>query len=373
MKPPMKNLTIFFLIVFLFVSCVKDDMEDIIQNLDLPDDVTFTYLPTDLSKMGTFAAIGQIQGIPKAHGGFTLKSISYSTADIPVYAMSDGVIVNIRWESIAYGNDAPEEFRGTEYDDYALDIALTKTAKMHYGHLQKLAPEILQEAGELKFGRGVPNHVEIHYKAGQILAYIGIHPGFDIGLNDAKKEHYFANPDRYPIEYRGAIPFTDYLTPALREQVWQINPRTVEPRGGKVNYDVEGTLSGNWFLEGTTSLEEWSKQLILARQEMYADKITISDASPLLDGDGKQNSGRATNLWWVFGNEPLPESITQASGKVKYKVATWWKIKDNPNTTPEGTLLFELIAADKLKFEFFPDKLPEEVNDFTSAVKIYER
>jgi len=370
----MKNILFALSLATLFVCCGKNPVSGELEDLNLPDDVTFTYLPTDLSKVAEFGAIGQITGIPKAHGGFTLKEFYSTTPNIPVYAMSDGVIYNIRYESQTFRSPwASEELEGQEYDDFALDIALTKTAKMHYGHLSKLAPEILEEAGTINHGRGVENRVTIHFKAGQIIAYVGTHPGFDIGLNDTKKDPYFANPDRYTPEYRGAIPFTDYLTPELRAQVWAVNPRTVEPRGGKVTYDVEGTIAGNWFLEGTTSITQWSNQLILARHELYADRVTISDASPLFDGDGGQNSGVDTYLWWVFGNEPLPETITLSSGKVKYKVTTWWKMIQIQNPPPEGTVMIEMTAQDKIKYEFFEGKVPEEVADFTAEVKIYER
>ena len=141
----MKKFQVLLIPVFLFFACNKNEEGDILANLDLPDDVSFTYLPTDLTKMQTFDAIGQIQGIPKAHGGFGLKTISYTSSDIPVYAMSDGIIYNIRFESKTFESWAPPEYAGKEYDDFALEIALTKTAKMHYGHLQRLAPEILQE------------------------------------------------------------------------------------------------------------------------------------------------------------------------------------------------------------------------------------
>ncbi len=241
--------------------------------------------------METFGAIGQIRVIPKSHGGFGLADYSFENPDIPVYAMSDGIIYNIRYEEVISNNDPdlPSEFRNQEYDDYALEIYLTKTALMHYGHLSKLAPEIVEAAGTLQFGRGVANSVNIPIEAGLIIAYIGRHPGFDIGLEDTKRQASFANPSRYTPEYMGSLPFTDFLTSDLREKVWEINPRTVPPRGGKVAYDVEGTLSGNWFLLGTTTITEWSKQLVLAHHELRADRITIADGSPLFDGDGKLN------------------------------------------------------------------------------------
>jgi len=369
---------VLILLVSVWIICCEDNSEesqDILKKLNLPEDVTFTHLPTDLKAMGTFAAIGQVTGIPKGHGGFTLKTITVYNPSIPVYAMSDGIIYNVRWESQTFPTAGwvPVELQGTEYDDYALEIALSKTAKMHYGHLSKLSPRILSAAGSLQKGRGVENRVEISFKAGEIIAYIGVHPGFDIGLNDTKYEHYFANPDRYPIEYRSYIPFTDYLPSDLRDEIWAINPRTVEPRGGKIDYDVASTLSGNWFLEGTTSLDQWSRQLIFARHELYADQVYISDASPLSDGDGKLNSGKSPLLWFVFGNEPLPENVTSASGKVKYSVAAWWKFRASVPPSPEGTLMVELIQDNKLKYEWFPGKSVDEVVEFTSSARMYER
>lgn len=302
-----------------------------------------------------------------------VKTFDFTDPSIPVYAMSDGIIYNIRWEAQTFPAAPwiPAELHGQEYDDYALEIALSRTAKMHYGHLAKLAPLIMSRAGTLK--KATENRVEILFKAGDIIAYIGVHPGFDIGLNDTRHEHFFSNPDRYSIDYRSYIPFTDYLPADLREQIWAMNPRTVEPRGGKINYDVAGTLAGNWFLEGTTSLEQWSRQLVFARHELRADKIYIADASPLSDGPGSQNAGKQPFLWFVFGNEPLPETVTPASGKVKFSVAAWWKFTPTVTPAPEGTLMVELIGENKLKYEWFPLKTPSEIMDFISSAKMNER
>lgn len=363
MELKMKQMLFALLLVTVFVRCDNDPVS--IQE-DLPDVVTFNYLPTDLSKMFEFGAIGQIYNIPKAHGGFTLKDFYSTSPDIPVYAMSDGVIYNIRYSTRIFEEPWASQYgvvAGEEYEDYALFIYLSKTAGMHYGHLSQLAPEIQQQAGQLEISE--VNEVEIHFSAGDVLAYIGTHPGFDIGLYDTTRVHYFANPDRYDVAYRSAIPFTDYLPTALREQVWDVNPRTVEPLGGKIDYDVEGTLSGNWFLEGTTGWDE-SKQLVFARHERYADKVMIADGSP-------RSSGLDPYLWWVFGNAPLPETITPASGKVEYMVATWWKLVADENTPAEGTLLIEMTADDRIEYEFVPDKLPGEVEDFSAAARVYVR
>ena len=265
--------------IIFFFQCHKEDFNpDPRAGLNLPDAVQFTHLPTDLSRMAEFAAIGQMYLLPKAHGGFTLDYQQWNNkADIPVYAMSDGVIYNIRYGTKPYGD-------GTEYEDYALHIYLTPTAEMHFGHVGKLAPEILDQADNLIKG-STENPVSIQVQAGQIIGYIGIHSGFDIGYSDFSSLPYFAKPSRYDEHYMGSRPFTDILLPELRDQIWNINPRTVEPRGGSIHYDKAGTLAGNWFLESPTELhtafvENWSKIIIFGYHEKWADRIMIVDMYP---------------------------------------------------------------------------------------------
>ena len=180
---------------------------------------------------------------------------------------------------------------------------------------------------------------------------------------------FFANPARYDAHYMGSQPFTDKLTPALRDHIWEINPRTVEPRGGRVHYDVEGTLAGNWFLLGTTTLDHWARQLIFAYHETFGDRITIAETSPV--NEATEGDDAPPHLWWVFGNRPLPEEVTVASGRVKYDVATWYTFYNN--TPPsEGTVLIQLTTDDQLTFEFFKGILPGQVEDFISP-SYYER
>ena len=359
------------LIGMVFFSSCSEEEENI--NAGLPANVEFTYLPTDLSKMLVFGPIGTIRVVPKAHGGFRLKTFSQE-ATIPVYAMSDGIIYNIGKDTRTAGPGfAPVDKEGFVYDDFSLNIAVSRTADMWYGHVSRLSDDILAAAPNLSAGYGSENRVKIEVKAGQVIGFIGPHPGFDIGMFDIAKELSFANPSRYSEQYRHNQAWTDYLTPALREQVWLINPRTVEPRGGKVNHDVPGTLAGNWFLEGTTEITQWSKQLVFAHHELYGDKITIADASPLVDGAGVLNDGKEPFLWFVKGNDPQPQTIDVAAGFSTYEVAVWWKLLNNPSAPAEGTVAVQLQDANTLKYEWFAEKSSAEVTEFTSAAKIYKR
>lgn len=339
---------------------------------DLPEQVHFSHLPTEVSQMEGFGPMGGLHGIPKMHGGLGLKNYYiFPTTWIPVYAMGEGYIHNIEKDFRSVPNHWP--LAGTEYDDFSLNIVYSKYAGGYYGHVSALSDEILEQAGEIKGGRGVQNSVRIKITPGQVLGYIGPHPGFDIGMYDFEREQYFANPSWYSLEYRSAACFTDYLPADLQEEIWTINPRTAEPRCGRVAYDKEGTLAGNWFLEGTTDWNQWSRQLIFGRDAIHGDRVAISDASPLLDGDGLLNTTISPNYWFVIGNTPLPESITVESGIVKYEVVEPWRFFRNENEDPKGSLLIQMLEPEKIQYEYFEGRTADEVSGFTSNSRIYVR
>jgi hypothetical protein len=194
-----------------------------------------------------------------------------------------------------------------------------------------------------------------------------------MGMYDFTRENFFVNPDRYSEFYRHSQSWTDYLPADLRDQVWEHNPRTVEPRGGTITYDVVNTISGNWFLEGTTSYLEWSKQLVIGRHEIFADQVTILDASPLVDGDGILNENRQAYVWFIVGSAPSPELVKVSSGMVKYEVAPFWVVLNNHNPTPDGTVAIQLKDNQTIHYEWFEGIKANEVTGFTSAKKVYVR
>jgi hypothetical protein len=369
LKPILCIITILSLLVY-FSAC----KESFLDSLDLPDEFELTHLPTDLSQMHSFGPMGQIRVIPKMHGGFYLLNPYSFPATVPVYAMGDGYIINIIQEfRTVVDHHAPEELQGIDYDDFTLDIVYSKHAGGYYGHVSALSDEILEQAGEIRKGRGVRNQVKIKITAGQVLGYVGPHPGLDIGMYDHEREHYFANPSMYGRDYRSSVCYTDYLPAPLREEIWAINPRTAEPRCGRVAYDKEGTLAGNWFLEGTTEITQWSRQLVFVWHDLYGDQIMIVDASPLVDGDGILNDGLDPYAWFVKGNSPEPESITVGSGPVKYEAITWWRALNYENPEVEGTVLVQLLDSKTLQYEWFEGKIADEVSGFTGNSRIYKR
>ena len=51
----------------------------------------------------------------------------------------------------------------------------------------------------------------------------------------------------------------DYFEEPLRTQLLEKNLRAAEPRGGKIDFDIDGRLVGNWFLEGGENPGEAAK------------------------------------------------------------------------------------------------------------------
>ena len=351
-------------------SCSKDD--GIGNNLDLPSTVTFTHLPMEFSEVDHFDPIGGIRSIPNDHGGLGLVNPYTLPASVPIYAMSDGVITNIRKDLRIIDNHAfvPAAVRGKDYDDFALRISVSKTAHLIYGHISALSDQLLNQAGTIRVSG--ENRVNIEVKSGDVLGFVGPHPAFDVGMYDEDNDNYFVNPARYNEEYLDAVSYTDYLTPALRQQLWTVNERTLAPRGGTVSHDVAGTLAGNWFAPGAGPYD-WSKILIIARHHIYADKVTIADTSPFEDGNGSLNIGIDAVTYWIKGNTLVPEEVTPATGMVKLPAGPWWILHANPDAQAQGTLGIEMTSESTLRFEWFEHQAPDQVTVFTSAARDFER
>ncbi len=168
-----------------------------------------------------------------------------------VMSPADGYIVSIG--AFPFG-PAPYGYTGT-LEDYRVVIWHTCTVSTIFIHLGGLAPEILAQTGEIasagrwssSLGGAIP------VKAGQPLGKAG-GQGVDFSVHDTSlpldglviPAHYNGEPWKIYT----ADPF-DYYEGDLKLRMLEKNPRTAEPRGGEIAYDIDGRLVGNWFLEGT--------------------------------------------------------------------------------------------------------------------------
>jgi hypothetical protein len=153
-----------------------------------------------------------------------------------------------------------------------------------------------------------------------------------------------------------------------------LNRRTALPLGGKIDYDVDGAASGNWFVVGTNGYggvggegagNYWSGHLALARGNIDPSLLVFSAGFP--DGSTRQ--------WAVKGNAPDPATVTTASGMVKYELTTFNgdSLRTNANQAVIGVMLVQVLANRQLRMEYVPNVLAAAVAGFTSAAVLYER
>ena len=333
-------------------------------------------LPVDIDRVLKFHGIGNLNVLPEDHGGFvTSQEGWYQEPTIPVYAPADGKIFHVsrRW----YPSFAPYG------DDFDLDMRVSTTITVAFAHMSALSDEILEAAGPAASGFEGAD-VDIEVQAGQILGYVGTQGALDWHLKDSAIQPSLLRQDRYPDGWGHAACYHEYYNEPLRGQLLAITERTVEPRCGKIDYDIAGRIVGNWFWEAEVptpqAFNDYSTHPAIVYGHIEGDRVAIVDgiairpASPHL-GDERWNAGR---IFWVKNNEPKPETIGVAEGLVKYEImdappgAT---IGERPplDLTIKGVFLVQLVEPSRLKVERMMGKTADEVAGFSSAARIYVR
>lgn len=295
-----------------------------------------------------------------------------------VYAPADGTITEIQRR---IRNDPKSDVK----EEFRLVITYTCTFLSYYDLITVLDPSIVSGASELNNSNNA--NVEILVKEGQLIGKIGKQT-LDFAVWDTEKpltgfivpEHY----EREPWKIYTANPF-DYFTDEVNKILWQKNLRTAEPVEGKIDYDIDGKLVGNWFVEGTNGYQG-------ANQDKYHEGhlsivYNYLDPSAVMVSVGDFN-GEPAQLT-VEGNKPDPVKVSQSTGLVKYGLVDFEYII--PNGQPwdraslvkdlkvrnasklHGTILFQLVEKRKLKMEIFPEKRVSQVSGFSDNAKIYVR
>jgi hypothetical protein len=137
--------------------------------------------------------------------------------------------------------------------DYGLVIELSCDLYIQYGHVDKLVGPIADLDGkQLGYGEGEISF-RIPVKAGETVAQGGeIRIDWQMSdervvLNGLQPRNYLRQ-DFWKFHTVSAL---DYLPGDLKPAYTAKLLRQVEPRIGKIDYDVPGTASGNWFEVGT--------------------------------------------------------------------------------------------------------------------------
>ena len=295
--------------------------------------------------------------------------------DIDVVAPANGRLIHL--------GRMPGSF---DREDYFVTIAHSCTLFTMYIHAGALAPKIANEVGTLEPGENwygdIPLQADepvtkaskwtLDYMVADTTTTL---PGFVV------PEHYQGEAWKIHI----VDPFDFYLEP-LRSVLLSKNPRATEPRGGKIDYDIDGRLVGNWFLEGTQDYsgggfksqggEYWRGHLAFAYDHIDPAQVRISIGADV--GIPVDACGVCMGVYGIRLNSPDPARISVESGLVALELVARNKEPDTPRTYNQedevlGVLLVQMIEDRTIRFEVFPDKIGSQVTTFTEKAVKYHR
>lgn len=340
--------------------------------------------PMNLSDIGSIIPLGLMtEGhvTPIDHIYFSPKEFNGPRDEYPVLAITDGTIVAIQHRS----SDMAGVHHGRVTNEYRIVIEYSCSFYSYFDLITSLSPDIVSKAGntDKQF-----SSVRIPIKEGAEIGRIGGQTlDFAVWNSDVTLKGFIV-----PAHYQGELwkihtddPFKYFKQP-LRNQLLALDQRTVEPRQGKIDYDIDGKLVGNWFKEGTGGYDwarnhqdsAWTNQLSIVYDHLDPTQIRVSM--------GEYN-GKPTQFG-VAGNAPDPKDVDKSSGLVKYELVqfdyynpdgTRWfntpvkNIQAKNQTQIQGVVLVQMLEDRKIKFETFPGKVSEQVSGFTEKAIIYER
>ena len=336
------------------------------------DKLTFTHLPMNQSDFGFFIPYGDVIGghvTPIDHEYFTPAKYNSPRDSYPVYAMADAKITDIQPRT---------SDRGTEY---RLVFSHSCTSFYYYDLVNSLTGKVKEAYDKHSFNLPITAGDQIGAIGGQTL---------DFALWDTSKPLTgFVNPASYGGESWKIFttdPFPSY-TPELRAIMVSRDPRTAAPIAGKIDYDIDGKLIGNWFVQGSggyhdtanTSQDYWKGHLSIA-PNVYDPSVFVISIGDF--------GGQALQFI-AAGNTPDPATVGTSTGLVKYDLAEyryqkadgtmWDNMTYTQNPKPvatsdnRGCLLVQLTQKQLLKAESFPSQDCQGLTSFDSAAKNYTR
>jgi hypothetical protein len=312
---------------------------------------------------------------PSDHLSIQPKDRKAPKAHYPLMAPADGFIVDLQRPPKGNPDPAIRDYSG----DCRIVIEHSSTFYSWFGLVDQLDKSVLDAiGGEPK--AGPPVGVRVPVKAGQVIAWSGGSHGMDLTiLNTESRLTGFVDLKQFrqrdPWKPHVVDPF-DYVDEPLKTQLLSLNPRKAEPRGGKIDFDIDGKLVGNWYREGSGGyagtnrrLDYWVGHLTLAYHHIDPTKIVVS----IGDFEGKPRQ------FWVKGNSPDPAKVTSHDGPVKYELV--YSSVDNSGQPyagidterVHGALLVQVLADQSLKAEVFPGRQAATVTGFTSKATSYSR
>ena len=349
--------------------------------------VMFVNSPMRIEDINYLTPYGNVVGghiTPIDHMYFEPKDRSLGRDAYEVRAIQDAIIYDIA------PRDTSAETNKEQAREWRIDMAHTCTFTSYFDLLTSVAPDIEKEwERTLKNDEARWNGIQV--RAGQLIGYIGAQ-SLDFGVYDYEIVlPGFINPSAYdsrePWKIHTVDPF-QYFPSEIKDALLAKMIRAVEPRAGKIDYDVNGTLSGNWFQQNT----DW--YMGVNQRKYWEGHLSISphQIDPTLWRIGIGFLDTDDNNFVIVG-EQNPLQVSVSSSPVYYELMRyytyipakpekkWWNelfiegevfgVKIFPESV--GTVLLDLEDNGLLRVEVFLGKSRDEIFGFTSNSRVYQR
>ena len=372
-------------------------------------DNKLTSPPLSLESSYMIEPMGRMSGFsghltPTDHLYLYVDSVNDEMHD--VLAVASGYIIQIdRWPD--------EEGIG----EYRMVFEHSCTLFSYYIHIQEIHPDILKESGELSPGSTSFKRIQVDSgqaigRVGKLKSYQHVHnqSNLDFAVIDTEITlPGFIIPSHYTESWKvhTVDPF-DYYDEPLRSQLLKRNYRDADPKGGKIDFDIDGKLVGNWFLDGTDDYRAkgvigkskaewnniygrdmgectteywdiqgksignvpcnyWAGHLTFAYDHIIPDQIRIS-MGIFWDVEDERSTP-----WGIKNNSPDPKSINPESGLIIYGLINVDDYYSDEFTKTIGILLVQMIDNQTITVEVFFGKSSEEITEFSEEARIYRR
>ncbi len=337
--------------------------------------ITLTHEPMDLADFSHIEPYGLMIGAhvtPIDHQYFSPADYNSPRDSYEVYAMADGKIIDI------------QNRVGESTNEFRLVFMHSCTFYTYFDLVTSLTPELKAEFDKNQNNNYARTNFSV--KAGDLIGWIGAQT-LDFAVWDLEKPLTgFVVPEHYKSEkwkIYTANPFNYYST-NLTQMFMPKYLRVDEPIEGKIDYDIDGKLVGNWFVEGTNGYagnppDYWKTHLSIVPNHLDPNAIIFST------GNYNGEAGQFT----VQGNTPNPADVSVSSGIVRYNLVNYtYKTQTGgywDRMSPEkdlilvegqelfGSVLLQLLEDRKLKVEIFPNANFDESLEFTENAVVYER
>ena len=215
----------------------------------------------------------------------------------------------------------------------------------------------------LASGLGTGTRIE----AGSVIGSSG-GAALDFAVRDMGFTVGFIAPARYGLDTVHARSPFPYFTEPLRSQYYARVQREGGDLDGRLNYDADGTLSGNWFAEDlpvasstTNDVSVGSRQLAFARDVRFPDRQRVS-----IGGFG------FTGLYGVPPEAPDFAAMSVATGPFVYRLLEAGEPGGPAGTRQLALLVGQLLDGRRLRVEVVPEHIASTAA-FSAAAAIYVR